>query len=261
MKSTNKEYKVIRKEARNALLELAKDDYYKILIIEEGLIPVPLVGAAAYRTFQPGLHSWPSLPDGTEIERSPKIQSKYGASEILLGLNDDKKNDIEETKKIAMYKRSQQQFLARIGAIEVEDGKRIQPENSSDRKITLLPWLDGVARLVLILGLEDELAISRAAESIADASINEQMRISFKEAGAIKHLVRLTNHENDAIKLAVTRALERLSIRLFLTSSLFVIFYYNHHVALIQTMCVSFMDFSFFQFVMGQSLIMLYDIY
>ncbi|PQQ20816.1 hypothetical protein Pyn_25087 [Prunus yedoensis var. nudiflora] len=65
--------KVIRKEARNALLELCKDEYYRILIVEEGLVPVPMIGAAAYKSFRPGLYSWPRLPDGTEIEQTLKL--------------------------------------------------------------------------------------------------------------------------------------------------------------------------------------------
>lgn len=207
--------KVTRKEARNALLELSKDEYYRILIIEEGLVPVPLIGTAAYKSFRPGLHSWPRLPDGTEIERTSKTPSRFGASELLLGLNiDDKNVDIEEVKVNAIIGRTQQQFLARIGAIEMEDGKR-ESESSSSWQLTLLPWVDGVARLVLILELEDELALSRAAESIADASINEEMRIAFKEAGAVKNLVRLLDSTNQAVKLSVTRALERLSVRYF----------------------------------------------
>lgn len=204
--------KVIKKEARNALLELAKDEYNRILIIEEGLVIVPMIGAAAYKALTPGLYSWPSLPDGTKIEQSSKAPSKYGASELLLGLNiDDKNAEIDKSKINAVVGRTQQQFLARIGAIEVEDERKSQSVSTSQR-FTLLPWMDGVARLVLILGLEDELAISRAAESIADASINEHMRISFKEAGAVKHLVRLLHHNNDSVRFAVTCALERLSV-------------------------------------------------
>ena len=205
--------KVIKKEARNALLELAKDEYNRILIVEEGLVIVPMIGAAAYKALTPGLYSWPSLPDGTKIEQSSKAPSKYGASELLLGLNiDDKNAEIDKSKINAVVGRTQQQFLARIGAIEVEDERKSQSVSTSQR-FTLLPWMDGVARLVLILGLEDELAISRAAESIADASINEHMRISFKEAGAMKHLVRLLDHNNDSVRFAVTCALERLSVR------------------------------------------------
>ncbi|KAF5442752.1 hypothetical protein F2P56_035376 [Juglans regia] len=205
--------KVTKKEARNALLELAKDEYYRILVIEEGLVPVPIIGAAAYQSFRPDLHSWPSLPDGIEIEQASKGPSRFGASELLLGLNiDDKSLNIDEAKMNAIVGRTQQQFLARIGAIEMENRKKSQSESSTDHRLTLLPWMDGVARLVLILKLEDEAAISRAAESIADASINEHMRVAFKEAGAIKHLVQLLGRNNVSIKLAVTRALERLSI-------------------------------------------------
>lgn len=216
--------KVIRKEARNALIELAKDGYYRILIIEEGLVPVPMVGADAYKSFRPELHSWPSLPDGTEIERTSQGPSKFGANELLLGLNvSDKNANIDEAKMNAMVGRSRQHFLVRIGAIESEDGRKPQSEFPIDRQLTLLPWIDGVARLVLILGLEDERAIARAAESIADISINEHMRMLFKEAGAIKYLVQLLDHSSDAVRLATTHALERLSVRfyIFLSFSFF----------------------------------------
>ncbi|KAI3466967.1 hypothetical protein Pfo_023630 [Paulownia fortunei] len=207
------ESKVLRKVARNALLELAKDEYNRILVMEEGLVLVPLVGAAAYKSFRPALYSWPSLPDGSKIEQSSKGPSRYGASELLLGLNIDNENvDLEEAKMNAVVGRTQQQFLARIGAIEIEDDNKSNSEWSSSQRLTLLPWIDAVARLVLILGLEDESAIARAAESIADASINEHMRISFKEAGAIKHLVQLINHPSDTVRLAVIRALDRQSI-------------------------------------------------
>lgn len=200
--------------ARNALLELAKDEYYRILVMEEGLVLVPLVGAAAYKSFRPALYSWPSLPDGTRIEQSSKSPSRYGASELLLGLSIENKNvDLEEAKMNAIVGRTHQQFLARIGAIENEDAGKSNGEFSSSHRFTLLPWMDAVARLVLILGLEDESAIAKATESIADASINEHMRISFREAGAIKHLVQLINHPSDNIRLAVIRALDRLSIR------------------------------------------------
>ncbi|KAK3222083.1 hypothetical protein Dsin_009108 [Dipteronia sinensis] len=204
---------VIRKEARNALIELAKDEYYRILIIEEGLVPVPMIGAAAYKSFKPGLYSWPSLPDGTEIERTSNSPSRYGANELLLGLNlNDKNVNMEEAKMNAIVGRAKQQFLVRIGGIELEDERKPQSELPIDGQLTILPWVDGVARLVLILGLEDEVAIARAAHSIADASINEHMRLSFKEAGAIKNLVQLLDHNSDAVRLAATGALERLSI-------------------------------------------------
>ncbi|KAL1806947.1 hypothetical protein ACET3Z_030015 [Daucus carota] len=205
--------KVIRKEAKNVLLELAKDDFYKILVVEEGLVIVPLIGTAAYKSFRPALHSWPSLPDGTEIKQSSKGPSRFGASELLLGLNvQDKNSDLEEAKMNAIVGRTQQHFLARIGAIELEDQQIFNGESSSDRRITILPWMDGVARLTLILTLEDESAVARAAEAIADASISEHMRVSFKEAGAVKHLIQLVGHHNVIVRLAAISALDRLSL-------------------------------------------------
>ncbi|MCE0480967.1 hypothetical protein HAX54_038277 [Datura stramonium] len=180
--------------------------------MEEGLLLVPLVGAAAYKSFRPTPYSWPSLPDGTKIEQNPK-PSRYGASELLLGLNiEDNNANIEEKKIKAMVGRTRQQFLARIGAIETEEENKSGGELPSNPRFTLLPCMDGVARLVLILGLEDESAIARAADAIADVSINEHMRDSFKEAGAINHLVRLINHPSDTVKLAVIRAIKQLSI-------------------------------------------------
>ncbi|XP_020235456.1 uncharacterized protein LOC109815219 [Cajanus cajan] len=205
--------KVIRKEARNALLELVKDNYFRILVIEEGLVPVPLVGAAAFKSFTPGLHMWPTLPDGTEIERTSRQPSRYGASELLVGLNiDDKNANLDEAKVNAIVGRTQQQFLARVGALEMEEKTMPHSECSNDQRFTLLPWMDGVARLVLILELDDKSAIIKAAESIAIACINEHLRIAFREAGAIKHLVRLLSCEDDAVQLAATQALERLSV-------------------------------------------------
>lgn len=83
----------------------------------------------------------------------------------------------------------------------------------SCQRFPLLPWMDGVARLVLILGLDDDSAVASAADAIADSSINEHMRVSFKEAGAIKHLCQLLQHPNETVRLPVIRALERLSVR------------------------------------------------
>jgi len=206
--------KVLRKVTRNALLELVKDKYYSILVIEEGLVPVPLIDAAAFKSFTPGIHLWPMLPDGTEIERTSRQPSRYGASELLLGLNiDDKNANLEEAKVNAIVGRTQQQFLARVGALEMEQKTMPHSECSNDQRFTLLPWMDGVARLVLILELEDRFAIIKAAESIATACINEHMRIAFREAGAIKHLVRLLNCDDNSVQLAATQALERLSVR------------------------------------------------
>ncbi|OAY65781.1 U-box domain-containing protein 12 [Ananas comosus] len=212
LKGKQEGYKVIRKEAKTALLELCKDEYYRILIIEEGLVRVPVVGSAAYKAFKPSTHSWPSLPDGTEIQRNSR-PSRYGASELLVGLNIEEKNlKLEEAKMNAIVGRSQQQFLVRIGAIEMEDGEKIQNESPQKEQYTLLPWIDGVARLVLILGLEDTSAIIRAAYSVADASVNEHMRNSFKEAGAVRQLVQLLHHDRLTVREAVAHALDKLSI-------------------------------------------------
>ncbi|KAL4574384.1 hypothetical protein LXL04_021213 [Taraxacum kok-saghyz] len=203
--------KTIRKEAKSALLELAKDDYYKILLIEEGLVLVPLVGPGAYTSFRPSLYQWPSLPDGSELnlKQTPKTPSRFGASELLVGLHlkkdDDKISKLEEAKKNAIVGRTQQQFLARIGAIETET----ETENG---KFTILPWVDGVARMVLILELEDESAVVKAADAIADVAISEHMRSSFMEAGAVRNLIRIIDRESESVRFSAVRALERLSV-------------------------------------------------
>ncbi|XP_056849129.1 uncharacterized protein LOC108822588 isoform X2 [Raphanus sativus] len=218
LKGDNKGSKVIRKEARNVLLELAKDEYYRILVIEEGVVPIPIIGADAYKSFRPDLYSWPSLPDGIKIEQTAKAPSRFGASELLLGLNvDENVDEVDEAKMKAIVGRTNQQFLARIGAIEFEkEIKSEGPEKSQqqqEHQLTLLPCVDGVARLVLILGLADEVAVSRAAESVADACINEEMRVSFMEAGAVKPLVQLlANNNREGVKIPVIRALKNLSL-------------------------------------------------
>ncbi|XP_058184334.1 vacuolar protein 8 isoform X2 [Rhododendron vialii] len=210
--SEEKELKVLRKEAKNALLELAKDKYYRILIVEEGLVLVPLVGSAAYESFKPDSDSGLTWPDGTEIEKIYEGPAPYGASEVLIELDVNGKISVDDAKANAMIGQSTQQSLARAGVIEMDDEKVNQSESSLDSKFTVLEWIDGIARLVLILGLEDESAIARAAEAIADASISEHMRTSFKEAGAIKPLLQLLDHRSDAVRLAAVDALERLSI-------------------------------------------------
>ncbi|PIA63866.1 hypothetical protein AQUCO_00201293v1 [Aquilegia coerulea] len=210
LKGYAKESDIIRKVAINVLLELAKDEFYRILVIEEGLILVPLVGADAYKSFRPGP---PSFPDGTKLEPSSSTSFGYGASEVLLGLNIQGKNfDFDEAEINAVVARTEQEFLIRLGAIEMEEGIKPELETLTEHRYTLLPWIDGVARLVLILELEDVSAISRAALSIADASISEHMRMSFAVAGAIKNLVRLLDHHNENVKLAACHALERLSV-------------------------------------------------
>jgi hypothetical protein len=195
------------------LLELAKDDYYRILVIEEGLVPVPLIGAAAYKSYTPHKYEPLAFPDGTEIEKTYNKPSKYGASEFLFGLNVDNNANIDEAKVNAIIGQTQQQFLVSIGAIEREETEPRSESSDNQQRLTLLHWIDGVARLVLILELEDMSAIIRAAESIASACINEHMRIAFKEAGAVNHLLRLLSSEDNAVQLAATQALEKLAVR------------------------------------------------
>uniref|UniRef100_A0A0A9DGZ4 U-box domain-containing protein n=1 Tax=Arundo donax TaxID=35708 RepID=A0A0A9DGZ4_ARUDO len=206
------DYKIIRKEARSSLIQLASDDYYHSLIIEEGLVRVPLVGSAAYKAFRPLPHSWPSFPDGSEIQRSSR-PSKYGATELLLGLSvNEKETKPDEAKIKAMIGRSNQQFLARVGAIELDDEGKDQSGSEKNDLYTILPWVDGVARLVLILGLEGVSAIKKAATAIGDASINEHMCTSFKEAGAVKPLLQLLKHSDITVREAAAYALEKLSV-------------------------------------------------
>lgn len=210
-------HSVVRKEAKNALMELSKDEFFKILIIEADLMFVPLIGAKAYKSLRPITHSWPSLPDGTEIERTP-TPSRYGASELLLGLHARENTELEEAKMKAVVGRSRQQFLARIGAIESEE-----VESSANEQQTLLPMIDGVSRLILMLELEDVSAISRAARSISDVLISEEIRRSFMEAGAVPRLLQLLDHNDNAVRESAISAIEKLSVRfvcLFASSTL-----------------------------------------
>ncbi|XP_066348497.1 uncharacterized protein [Miscanthus floridulus] len=207
------DYKIIRKEAKSSLIQLAGDDCWNYsLIIEEGLVRVPLVGSAAYKAFKPLPHSWPSFPDGSEIQRSSR-PSKYGATELLLGLSVNENDTKPDEAKInAMIGRSNQQFLARVGAIELDDQGKEESGSEKNDMYTILPWVDGVARLVLILGLEDISAIKKAARALGDASINEHMRTSFKDAGAVKPLLQLLKHKDVHVREAGAYALEKLSV-------------------------------------------------
>ena len=75
-----------------------------------------------------------------------------------------------------------------------------------------MPWWDGIARLVFILVLDDLSAVEWAAYSIADISINEEMLNALREDGTIPHLVRLLEHKDEALKVAATFVLERISL-------------------------------------------------
>jgi hypothetical protein len=206
----------VKKLAKSVLLEFAKDEYYKILVMEEGLVLVPLIGASAYSSFKSQTNPWPSLADGTPLKKTFTGKSKYGAGEVLLGLNmEENSSKLDEAKLNALEGRGRQQFLVRLGIIEFEDQNPVGSDDDSSlltQRRTVLPWIDGVARLVLILGLEDRSAVARAAEAIADASISEHMRLSFMEAGAVKILIRLLEDSSPDVVFSAIRALDRLSI-------------------------------------------------
>lgn len=119
---------------------------------------------------------------------------------------------LDETSRIAIEVQGQQQFLAQFGVLEKDEGTKPHLLTASEPRVTLMPWWDGIARLVFIIVLDDLSAVERAAYSIADISINEEIRNAIQEAGAIPHLVRLLGHKDEALKIAAAFALERLSL-------------------------------------------------
>lgn len=213
LKDNKNASKVARQEARNALLELVKDNYHKLLVIEEGLILVPLIGTSAFRFFKPPVQDAHSLPEGVNIKEVFSTPSRFDAGQLLPGLNVKYTgHELDETLRMAIEVQGQQQFLAETGVLEKDEGIKPQPWTASELSVTLMPWRDGIARLVFILVVDDLSAVERAAYSIADISINEEMRIAIQEAGAIPHLVRLLAHKYEALKVAAAFALERLSM-------------------------------------------------
>ncbi|KAL3688296.1 hypothetical protein R1sor_014605 [Riccia sorocarpa] len=203
--------KVAKQEAKNALLELAKEDYVKLLIIEEGLVFVPVIGANAYRSFKPLLQEAPTLPESIAAQQaSPKPPSTFGAGELLLGLNlENGGKEIDEAERLIIEGRVRQQFLARIGVLE-----KISPKvaKSDEGQATLMPWWDGITRLVLILGLDNFEVAKQALEAIAQISINEEYRQAVQKAGAVPHLVRWLGCGDEDITEAAVFALEKLAI-------------------------------------------------
>jgi hypothetical protein len=61
----------------------------------------------------------------------------------------------------------------------------------SARKYKVLPRREGVARLVLMLGLGDPAPVAAAAEEIRDLAVTDQNRQDLSQAGAVPMLVRL----------------------------------------------------------------------
>ncbi|KAL2630411.1 hypothetical protein R1flu_015097 [Riccia fluitans] len=203
--------KVAKQEAKNALLEFAKEDEVKLLIIEEGLVFVPVIGANAYRSFKPLLQEAPTLPESiAALQTSPKPPSTFGAGELLLGLNlENGVKEIDEAERLIIEGRVRQQFLARIGVI---DKKSSKVANNDDGQVTLMPWWDGITRLVLILGLDNLEVAKQALEALAQISINEEYRQAVQKAGAIPHLVRWLGCGDEDITEAAVSALEKLAI-------------------------------------------------
>jgi hypothetical protein len=207
--------KMTRKEARNTLLALAENPNYRLAIIENGLVPVPLIGASAYRSFKPLLEEAPPLPDNISLGEAPK--SDFGAGELLLGLKAGADTpEIDDATRLTIEGRVKQQFLARIGVIEKEakmqnaKAETVLCAQSEEDKITFMPWWDGIPRLVLILGLNDLTVACRAAESMAEIAINEEHRQAIHKAGGVPHLVRLLGCGDEATTDATVLALDML---------------------------------------------------
>lgn len=205
LKDSKNASKVVRREARNALLELVKDSYHKLLVIEEGLILVPLIGGSAFRSFKSPVKDAP-LPEGVNLKEVFSTPSRFGLNVKSVG------HGLDETSRIAIEVQGQQQFLTQFGVLEKDEGTKPHLLTASEPRVTLMPWWDGIARLVFIIVLDDLSAVERAAYSIADISINEEIRNAIQEAGAIPHLVRLLGHKDEALKIAAAFALERLSL-------------------------------------------------
>lgn len=204
--------KVSRQEAKNALIRLGQERHIEHLIIEEGLVFVPVIGASAYRSFKPLLQEAPTLPESVDVlQTAPKVPSTFGAGNLLLGLNwESRGNDIDDASRLIIEGRVRQQFLARVGVIGKKSSKT---EESGDEQVTLMSWWDGITRLVLILGLDNLNVAKQAVQALGSIAINEDNRQAIQKSGAIPHLVRLLGCGDEDIALAVTSTLNKLAIR------------------------------------------------
>ncbi|OAE19512.1 hypothetical protein AXG93_4794s1240 [Marchantia polymorpha subsp. ruderalis] len=203
--------KVSRQEAKNALIRLGQERHIEHLIIEEGLVFVPVIGASAYRSFKPLLQEAPTLPESVDVlQTAPKVPSTFGAGNLLLGLNwESRGNDIDDASRLIIEGRVRQQFLARVGVIGKKSSKT---EESGDEQVTLMSWWDGITRLVLILGLDNLNVAKQAVQALGSIAINEDNRQAIQKSGAIPHLVRLLGCGDEDIALAVTSTLNKLAI-------------------------------------------------
>jgi len=204
--------KVTRQEARNCLLQLAKDPIHKSVIVEAGLVPVPLIGATAFRTFKPVMEDTFAIPeDDVQFSDNPSLTTVFGADKLLRGLKIGADvADIDKTTVLLNEGKVRQQFLARIGVIEKKKGEDLSP---SEDKVTFMPWWDGIARLVLILGLQNPSVAKKAAESLAEISITEDYRQAIHKAGAVPHLVKWLGSGDEAATEAAAHALDMLGKR------------------------------------------------
>ncbi|KAG0603894.1 hypothetical protein M758_10G128700 [Ceratodon purpureus] len=203
--------KVARQEARNCLLQLAKDPIQKSAIIEAGLVPVPLIGASAFRTFKPVMEDTFAIPEDVQFTQNPSLTTVFGADKLLRGLKIGNADDIDKTTVLLNEGKVRQQFLARIGVIEKKNsGKQAEDISSSEDKIILMPWWDGIARLVLILGLQNPSVAKKAAESLAEISITEDYRQAINKAGAVPHLVKWLGSGDEGATEAAALALDML---------------------------------------------------
>lgn len=203
-----------RQEARNCLLQLAKDPIQKSVIVEAGLVPVPLIGASAFRTFKPVMEDTFAIPeDDVQFTDNPSLTTVFGADKLLRGLKiGADAADIDKTTVLLNEGKVRQQFLARIGVIEKKNGVKGEDLSSQD-KVTFMPWWDGIARLVLILGLQNPSVAKEAAESLAEISITEDYRQAIHKAGAVPHLVKWLGSGDEAATEAAALALDKLGKR------------------------------------------------
>lgn len=203
-----------RQEARNCLLQLAKDPIQKSAIIEAGLVPVPLIGASAFRTFKPVMEDTFAIPEDIQFTQNPSLTTVFGADKLLRGLKIGNADNIDKTTVLLNEGKVRQQFLARIGVIEKKSGGTLEEDtSSSDSEVTLMPWWDGIARLVLILGLQNPIVAKKAAESLAEISITEDYRQAINKAGAVPHLVKWLGSGDEAATEAAALTLDMLGKR------------------------------------------------
>ncbi|CAI7872072.1 unnamed protein product [Closterium sp. NIES-53] len=95
---------------------------------------------------------------------------------------------------------------------EKEEQAEEEPAWSS-KSYTLMSRWDGVARLVLLMTLENERVAARALAAAAElARAGEGNRRALRDAGAVVHAVRWMGAGGAAVRVAAVAAVERLSV-------------------------------------------------